>query len=367
MSHRSKLVAVCVTAWSICVASADPAPVLNPEKDIDGKALPFGRAVHQASDTPLGTGPYKAIMMEDPSFTNHTLYYPANLAAAVEAGGKLPVIVWGNGACLNAGNRFRIFLTEIASHGFLVIAGGPIANIKYEVGPQENPAVGGARGAAAAAPPVVFPPGYDDTAYNNVTGRNTAEQMIEGIDWALKENERPESKFYHKLSTSKIGVAGQSCGGSLAITVSADPRVAASAFFSAAGGGGGGRGNRGGAVTTNAPGALATPPNPRLDALHGPVMLVTGDAANDIAFQGAASTAEYLSKVPVFYAWQEKLTHIGTYGMPNGGQLGRLAWQWFAWQLRSDASAATAFKGADCPICLEAGWHVQKKEAIIFR
>jgi hypothetical protein len=65
----------------------------------------------------------------------------------------------------------------------------------------------------------------------------------------------------------------------------------------------------------------------------------------------------------VFLAWQDNLTHIGTYGMPNGGELGRIAWQWFASELRKDQKAAKAFKGADCTLCKETadGWHVQKK------
>ena len=69
---------------------------------------------------------------------------------------KLPIVVWGNGACINAGNRFRQFLTEIASHGYLVVSGGSMADKEFEVGPQENPAPrppgrgrGPARGSAA--------------------------------------------------------------------------------------------------------------------------------------------------------------------------------------------------------------------------
>src|SRR5437868_1993898 len=137
MKKAYAFLALFILLFAVALASADRAPVLRPEKDTDGKALPFGRRPHQPNDKPLGTGPFKAIMADDPSLPDHTLYYPANMGPA----GKLPVITWGNGACLNAGNRFRDFLSEIASHGFLVISGGPIANIKYEVGPQENPAV----------------------------------------------------------------------------------------------------------------------------------------------------------------------------------------------------------------------------------
>jgi len=102
---------VVVMAVAIGLVLADRPPVLRTDKDADGKALPFGRQPHQPDDKPFGTGPFKAIMADDPSLPDHTLYYPANIDGA----GKLPVITWGNGACVNAGNWFRYFLTEIAT------------------------------------------------------------------------------------------------------------------------------------------------------------------------------------------------------------------------------------------------------------
>src|SRR5215831_18404134 len=92
---------IVIVAMAVGLAMADRPPVLGPDKDADGKPLPFGRQPHQPDDKPLGTGPFKAVMAEDPSLPDHTLYYPQNIAAA----GKLPVITWGNGACINAGNR----------------------------------------------------------------------------------------------------------------------------------------------------------------------------------------------------------------------------------------------------------------------
>ncbi len=352
MRNGLKLFAACaVAALSVSLAYADPAPVLGPDKDADGKPLPFGRAQWQPDNTPLGTGPYKAIMAQDPSLPDHTLYYPANMDAA----GKLPVITWGNGACINAGNRFRIFLTELASHGFLVVSGGPIANRKYEVGPQENPAVpapGSAppgRGAAPATPPPPPAPG-------DAVGRNTVEQLVAALDWAQKANNDPSSKFYNKLNTDEMGVAGQSCGGALASRVSADPRIKASAIFSGA--------PRVNAEGAGPPAAAGTPTGKQqLDALHAPVLFVAGDAAHDIAHQSTLDAFAYETKVPAFLAWQDKLTHIGTYGMPHGGELARLGWQWFAWQLRGDQTAARTFKGDKCGLCTEGdGWHVSKKK-----
>src|SRR5262245_36287638 len=75
-------------------------------------------------DTPRGTGHYKAIMEMDAMLPTHTIYRPADFAQLGAA--KLPIIAWGNGACVNAGNRFRHFLTEVASHGYLIVALGPV-------------------------------------------------------------------------------------------------------------------------------------------------------------------------------------------------------------------------------------------------
>lgn len=326
------------------VAMAEPAPVLGKDVDADGKPLPFGRAAYVSPSTPLGSGPFKAVMAQADNLPDHTLYYPADMARA----GRLPVIVWGNGACINAGNRFRIFLTEMASHGFVVISGGPIASARYEVGPQENPRVPAA-GEAPAPPP---PPPANPPAPKpgDAVGRNSVPQLLAGIDWAVAENERSGSPFYHRLDTQAIGVAGQSCGGSLAAQVSADPRIKATAIFS-------GAPRTGSAGPGNAVDGKAV-----LDRIHAPVLILAGDATHDIAHQPSLDAAAYLGRVPVFLGWQDGLTHIGTYGMPDGGKLARLGWQWFAWRLKGDQAAAKAFRGADCSLCRESGWHVSKKQ-----
>src|SRR5271169_527705 len=69
-----------------------------------------------------GSGPYKAVMEMDAGLPEHTVYRPENLSAL--NGATLPVVVWGNGACVNAGNAFSSFLTDISSYGYLVIALG---------------------------------------------------------------------------------------------------------------------------------------------------------------------------------------------------------------------------------------------------
>jgi len=83
---------------------------------------------------------------------------------------KMPVMVFGNGLCLNKGDMYPDFLTEIASYGYLVIANGQ-------------------------------PGGW---------GIAKVTQMIDAIDWVMKEE---NTKKYGTIDTEKIAVSGQSCGG----------------------------------------------------------------------------------------------------------------------------------------------------------
>src|SRR5688572_32588636 len=72
-----------------------------------------------------GTGSFKAIMVSESSLPTHTVFKPSDLnAATIE--GKLPIIVWGNGACANSPWEHVNFLSEVASYGFMVIAIGPM-------------------------------------------------------------------------------------------------------------------------------------------------------------------------------------------------------------------------------------------------
>src|SRR5204863_3851395 len=155
MSGRRVLMIVMIIVVAAVIGLAQR-PARTPLLDSRGKPLPFGVPAYHKPDVPLGTGPYKAVMSEEKGLSAHVAYYPADPTKL--GAKKLPVVVWANGSCMYAGNRFRQYLTEIASHGYLVIAGGPLADKELEVGPQENPAgrQGGggaaARGTAAPAP-----------------------------------------------------------------------------------------------------------------------------------------------------------------------------------------------------------------------
>jgi hypothetical protein len=176
--------------------------------------------------------------------------------------------------------------------------------------------------------------------------------MRQAIDWAVAQNATSDSVLRGRIDTTKIAVAGQSCGGGLSMQLASDSRVTTVGIFNS------------GTRLTAAPGGQtvdAAAARARLDAVHSPILFLTGDADLDIAFVGARESFDYLAKVPVFWAWQDTLQHIGTYGAPGGGAMGRIAVAWFSWQLKNDLRAARMFKGADCLLCTDRTWHVSKK------
>ena len=138
-----------------------------------------------------GTGPYKAIMKEEPSLDAHTVFVPQDLSAFNEKK-PLPVLVWGNGACTNSPWEHYLFLNEIASHGYIVVATGYF--------PKED----GYRGPMS-----------------------TTEQQIESMDWVEKVNADKNSPYYGKIDLKNICVAGMSCGGLQTLFNCADKRIKA--------------------------------------------------------------------------------------------------------------------------------------------
>jgi len=117
-----------------------------------------------------GSGPYKANYTEDASLPGHTIYAPKVPPPPSE---KMPVIVWGNGACVAVGTMFYNFLNELSSYGFLIVANG-------------KPNGGGG------------------------SAKSSYKDLIKSVDWVTTN---PAAKKYGNIDTTKIIAAGQSCGG----------------------------------------------------------------------------------------------------------------------------------------------------------
>ena len=262
-----------------------------------------------------GTGPYKALMASDSTLATHTIFRPEDLSQFGKKT-KLPIIAWGNGACANSPWEHVNFLDEIASHGFLVLAIGPM--------PAE-----GQRGG----------PG----------GPTKSSQMTDAIDWAIAQNSDKTSQYYGKLDTSKIAVAGMSCGGLQTLEVAPDPRVSTAMICNS-----GILGNPGGGM-----GGMPNLTKDYLEKLHTPTLYILG-GERDIAYNNGMDDFKRINHVPVFVANLD-VGHGGTYSRPHGGKFAIVATAWLQWQLKGDKQAAQLFEGEPCGLAKMEGWTVEKK------
>jgi dienelactone hydrolase len=264
-----------------------------------------------------GTGPYKVLMLEDPSLEAHTIFAPQDLSPFGKKN-LLPVLVWGNGACTNSPWEHYKFLNEIASYGFLVIATG---YIPMEEKPFRGP-------------------------------MSTSAQQIESIDWAIAQNADKESPYYGRIDVEHIAAAGMSCGGLQTLENATDPRLTTimicnSGLFI----------NPGTAV----PG-MPMPVKERLQEITVPVLYILG-GPEDIAYENGMDDFHRLVNVPAFAA-NYPVGHGGTYRQEHGGEFTVPAIAWLQWQLKGDKEAAKLFQGADCGLANREGWTVEKNDLI---
>jgi pimeloyl-ACP methyl ester carboxylesterase len=111
-----------------------------------------------------------------------TLFEPA---VPGEGGERHAVITWGNGTLSQPFDYFGL-LDHLASYGFIVIA----SNSRF-------------------------------------TG--SGQQMIEGVEWVIEQNDDPDSPLFDTVDTEAIGATGHSQGGGGAINAGTDPRVVCTA------------------------------------------------------------------------------------------------------------------------------------------
>ena len=301
MKRIALLSAACLMMLGTACKSGPVAPVASQSKVVEDG----------------GTGPYKVLMLEDPSLEAHTIFAPQDLAPFGKKN-PLPVLVWGNGACTNSPWEHYKFLNEIASHGFLVIATG---YIPMEEKPFRGP-------------------------------MSTSAQQIESIDWAIAQNADKNSPYYGRIDVDHIAAAGMSCGGLQTLDNATDPRlktimICNSGLFI----------NPGTAVPN-----MPMPAKERLQEITVPVIYILG-GPEDIAYENGMDDFHRLVKVPAFAA-NYPVGHGGTYRQDHGGEFTVPALAWLQWQLKGDKEAAKLFQGADCGLANREGWTVEKNGLI---
>jgi hypothetical protein len=303
-----------VTSWAV-TALLLCSPILQaaqPALPFDLKQLSIG--LPEAGAPRAVVGPYPVTAEKPASNPALQLYRPADLAK-FPASDTLPIVVWGNGACLADGTDFAGYLSTIASYGFLVVGTAPVPN--------------------------------------NPQARLTSADLIKALDWAQAQNARKDSPLVGKLRTDAVAVMGMSCGGNLALEAARDPRVKTLGMW-----------NSGvwisGEMRTGDGTLLVGTTKKDLAFIHSPTLYINGDKI-DPAMVNAADDVAKLDKVPVFFGSRHGSGHSGTYSHANGGEFANIAVSWLRWQLKADKASGRVFTGADCTLCKDANWTVQRK------
>lgn len=276
---------------------------------------PAGGKIHVILVEEGGTGLHPAVASEDSSLPGMTIFLPRDLA---RFGGekKLPVLLWGNGACANTTFEHKNFLSEIASHGYLVLAIGLLNQINE-------------RGEGSRLP-------------------TRPAQLIEALNWAEKQNQSADSPYFGKLAADHVAAMGMSCGGLQAIAVAADPRLDALVICNS------------GVLPEPSP-KSGMPPLSKdaLKSFHSPVLYLMG-GPKDIAYANAMDDFKRVDQVPIVIANLD-VGHAGTFAQPHGGEFARVALSWLNWHLKGQVGEKAMFLGLQSTLAKDPKWTVEAK------
>lgn len=256
-----------------------------------------------------GSGRTKAAAVEELSLPGYVVYRPASIEQATRRGNKLPVLIFANGGCNDTSINHERVLNEIASHGYIVVAVGPM---------QWN---------------------INDRKINHTP---EGKLLTDAIDWIIEQNNDKNSVYYGKINTEKIALGGQSCGGAQMLSVASDPRVSTYMMFNS------GMGNM----------QMAGASRKSLKNLHAPIIYIIGDD-EDIAHPNALKDYDRIKTVPVAFANLTNGGHMGTFGEDFGGSFAKMALRWLDWQLKGQDNNAAIFTQSQ--LADFSGWTMKAK------
>lgn len=260
-----------------------------------------------------GTGTFKAIAVQEQSMSDFVVYRPKDLLHAHSRCGALPLLLFGNGGCSDTSVGYERMLSEVASHGYIVVAIGEMR----------------------------------DSLNERPIGQTESAELMRGLELILQLNRSRVTAYYHIIDTTKIAAAGHSCGGAQVLYNAGDPRLKTYLILNA------GMGDM----------EMAGASRASLPRLHAPILYIVG-GPSDVAFQNAQKDYERISHVPVCLANHPASGHGGTYYNPFGGDYGRLVLDWLDWHLKGHQENAKIFL-TEKPDGYN-GWEMKAKNFIDF-
>jgi len=254
-----------------------------------------------------GRGPYKAIAVSEETLPGFAVYRPQNIQEAVKKEGRLPVMVWANGACVNSSVEHERFLTEIASHGYVIVAIGDLQMTSEARANKSTP----------------------DT------------MLLTAINWMEKHAKEKGNDYYANVDLGKIAAGGMSCGGAQTLRVAADSRIKTYMIFNS------GMGDM----------TMAGASTKSLENLHGKIIYIIG-GETDIAYANAVMDYDRIKHVPVVFANLPGIGHGGTYAQEYGGSFAQMAIDWLDWQFKGKDHSALFLKN---DLSKYPGWTMKAK------
>ena len=321
-----------------------------------------------------GTGDYKSVAVGDESLPTHMIYRPKDLKRYVAENGKIPVLLYANGACVNNILEMSRLLTEVASYGYICIAIGPYQDMPDDAfyaqwrgvvrGNYPESKVNAIMGNGERLTPYTDAERAQQAAEREAARqaatrsnrnrtpqqapqqqfRTYGRQLLEALDWLTDQNINEDSEYYHMIDLDHVAAMGQSCGGAQVLSIAHDPRIKTCLIFNS----GIGEMEMNGASKKS------------LANLHTPMLYINGGKV-DVAYNNANGDWGRISDdIPVV-----KIStldgHHGTYYEKHAGAFAVVARKWLNWQLKGQVGDSALFMNDEYEKTFYPEWTFDRK------
>lgn len=255
-----------------------------------------------------GTGPYPAMVAKEATLPDFAIYRPQNLENAALIESKLPIVLFANGACVNSSLEYERLLTQVASHGYVIIAIGELQM----------------------------------TSNSRPSEEVNASLLLDALNWITLQAGDSNSEYYNRVDLDKISGSGHSCGGAQVISLANNPAFKSYVILNS------GMGDMSMAGATPA----------SLQNYHAPVIYIVG-GESDVAYSNALLDYSRIDHVPLTLANLINGGHSGTFWETYGGSNSRMMLKWLDWHFKNKLDNCEVFLGNN--LSEFQGWEVFSK------